>query len=79
MSNKNHMKFSFARGSKEWANDHLRYGISVLNGKSGMKARPEGILQTALLILEDLRERGFWWQAGILNCWIHRWQRGDFQ
>ena len=66
-------------GSKAWANSHLRYGISVLKGKSGMRATNEGKLQTVLMLKDDLGDFGFWWQAERLENWIHRWQRGDFK
>jgi hypothetical protein len=65
-------------GSKAWANDHLRYAISVLKGSSGMVASRDGILQTVLMLKEDLEDFGFWWQARIVEYWIHRWQDGDF-
>ena len=73
------MKESFSwLGSKEWANQHLRYGISILKGTSGMVATKDGILQMCLILKQDLKDFGFWWQAWILESWIHRWQRGDF-
>jgi hypothetical protein len=37
-----------------------------------------GRLSWALAYLDLLRCEGFWFQAYILNCWIHRFQRGDF-
>ena len=61
-------------GSKEWANDHLRYGISVCQGKSGMIATRDGYLQTVLMLKEDLESFGYMWQARILEYWIHRLQ-----
>lgn len=62
-------------GSKGWANKRLKYAISVLNGTSGMKATEKGRLHVVLILKEDLEEFGFWWQAWILECWIHRLQR----
>ena len=62
-------------GSKSWANDHLRYGISVCQGTSGMIATWDGYLQTVLMLKEDLLEYGYTWQARLLEYWIHRLQR----
>lgn len=60
-------------GSKEWANDQLRYAISVLQGRS-MGSRPKGRIEIALLIKDRLKKEGFWWQAKTLEYHLHRFQ-----
>ena len=62
-------------GSKAWANSHLRYGISVCQGKSGLITTRDGYLQVVLVLKEDLLEYGYTWQARLLEYWIHRLQR----
>jgi len=59
------------------ANKKLVYTIGVLQGKF-VVSRPAGRLHIALLLREQLQETGFWWQAKVLEFWIHRFQRGDF-
>jgi hypothetical protein len=55
----------------------LKYGIDVLRGRIVI-ARPEGRIQIALIVLEDLHELGAWWQENILEFWLHRAQGGEF-
>lgn len=65
-------------GSKEWANDLLRFCIKTLEGQievSNMKNR----IATVLYVRQMLLEEGFWWQAKIINFWVHRARRGDFE
>ena len=64
-------------GSPSRANELLKYGIDVLRGRLVI-ARPEGRIQIALIVLEDLHEMGAWWQHRILEFWIHRAQGGEF-
>ena len=61
-------------GSKAWANQHLKYGISICQCKSGMIATREGYLQTVLMLKDDLESFGYTWQVRILEYWIHRLQ-----
>ena len=57
-------------GSKEWANWLLSYSIRVLQEKE----RPSGTrLLEALIHLDSLKEKGFWWQADRLQNWIHKY------
>jgi len=60
-------------GSKGWANEQLRFAISVLEGK-GVVATWKGRLQIALYVKDRLDEYGFWWQAMRIENWIHRLQ-----
>lgn len=69
---KNSMGYS-EYGSKEWANEQLRFAILVLKGQCGGK-RWKGNLQIALLVKEGLLEHGFVWQAARVENWIHRLQ-----
>ncbi len=62
-------------GSKEWANDILRAGIRELRNRD--RARSGRIVE-ALAYVDLLVDWGWWWQARILQAWIHRFQRGDF-
>lgn len=57
--------------SRFWANDILRWSIGVLNGKN-LVSTDRGRVHIALIMKERLEEEGFWWQAMILEFWIHR-------
>lgn len=61
-------------GSKEWANEQLRFAIKVLKGKCG-GSRWKGNLQLALIVKDRLLVRGYTWQAERIENWIHRLQR----
>jgi len=64
-------------GSKEWANQQLRYAIAILNNHvAGYDCLPKGRFLDALIIKGLLKEHGFWWQAKILDHHIHRFQGG---
>lgn len=65
------------RVSVEEANEMLRYAIRVLRGQN-IVSRLEGRIQIALIMRDRLLEADFWWQAGILEAWIHRAQGGEF-
>lgn len=61
----------------DWANETLRFCIATLQGKievSKVKAR----ISTCLVLKRRLASKGFWWQVKILDHWIHRAQRGEF-
>jgi hypothetical protein len=60
----------------ERANDLLRYGIGVLQGKH-IVASSKGRLQIALILMKELASEGYWWQVKILQYWIHRAQGGE--
>jgi len=59
------------------ANKKLVYTIGVLQGKF-VVSRPAGRLHIALFLRDRLKSDGFWWQAWVLTCWIHRFQGGEF-
>jgi hypothetical protein len=61
----------------EWANDLLRYAIAHLRGENVVSSL-SGRICIALLLKRRLEERGFWWQARIVEAWIHRAQGGEF-
>jgi hypothetical protein len=61
-------------GSKEWANDELRFAIKVLRFDVFKSRKLTDYLATALDIKATLEEYGFWWQARILDHHIHLWQ-----
>lgn len=61
----------------ERANDLLRYGIGVLQGKHILATR-KGRVQIALVLLKELSRDGYWWQTKVLQHWIHRAQGGEF-
>jgi hypothetical protein len=63
--------------SCSWANDTLHYAVCCLKGKN-IVSRLSGRISIALLLRDRLNEEGFWWQAKVLEAWIHRAQRGDF-
>jgi hypothetical protein len=65
-------------GSKDWANEQLRFAISVLHGDIVVSS-DSGRIQLALVVKERLEDHGFWWQARILNCHLHRFQRDHRQ
>lgn len=64
-----------AWGSKEWANEQLRFAIGCLDG-SRVGASDRGRIHLALFIKDRLTDYGFPWQVRILNCHIHRFQKG---
>jgi hypothetical protein len=59
------------------ANELLTYGIGVLRGQN-IIARAQVRLQIALILLDDLKDMGAWWQVKILEFWIHRAQKEEF-
>ena len=63
--------------TKERANSRLRYAIHAIQGKEFI-ARDEILLQYCIYVKRDLEASGFWWQAKILDSWIHRFQGGEF-
>jgi len=60
-------------GSKEWANDQLRFVIRILKGE-GVVATWKGRLQIVLYVKNRLEDMAFWWQAERIENWIHRLQ-----
>ena len=64
---------SFDRSNKARANDLLRFGIHVIQGKI-YSSNYRGTLAHLLLIKEEIEELGAYHQARILNYWIHRFQ-----
>jgi hypothetical protein len=58
------------------ANDLLRYGIGVLQGRY-IVASEKGRLQIALILMKRLSSSGYWWQVKVLQAWIHRFQGGQ--
>ena len=61
-------------GSKEWANQELRYAIHVLKGY-GIDSAPSGRVAIALYLRDLLEASGWPWQARTLEYWIHLFQR----
>lgn len=59
------------------ANQQLRFAIAVLQGHL-IVSRSKGRLHIALILKDRLKSDGFWWQAAILESWIHRAQGGEF-
>lgn len=57
-------------GSKEWANDQLRFAIRVLQGKI-VGSSDKGRIQIAILVEDRLSKAGFWWQHRILDHHLH--------
>lgn len=63
-------------GSKEWANEQLRFAIASLDETvEGWGCSWKGRLQIALIVKRRLVEAGFWWQSKTLNHHIHRFQK----
>lgn len=63
---------------KKRANDLLRFGIKIIQGKI-YSSYYESTLQHLLLIKEELEDLGAYWQSRTLNFWIHRFQaQGGF-
>ena len=61
-------------GSKEWANDELRFGIRIINGDIVKTRKLTDLLAIALDVKSWLEREGFWWQAKTLDHHIHLWQ-----
>lgn len=67
----------FSPSDVERANETLRFCIKTLKGEvevSKVKAR----IATCLVLKRRLASQGFWWQVKVLDHWIHRAERGDF-
>lgn len=63
-------------GSKEWANEQLRFALTILGHRlDGYECSDSGRIADALAIKKNLDECGFWWQVKILDCHIHRFRR----
>lgn len=60
-------------GSKEWANEQLRFSIKVLKGECG-GSNWKSNLATALFVRDRLWAFGYTWQAARVDNWIHRLQ-----
>lgn len=74
MIGKDNEKRRFATwGSKEWANEQLRFAISALMGNRG-GSNWKSNLVLALSIKQRLLENGFPWQAARVENWVHRLQ-----
>jgi hypothetical protein len=63
-------------GSREWANEQLRWIISELKAEAskGSAFRWRQGLFLALHVKERLLDLGFPWQAARIENWIHRLQ-----
>jgi hypothetical protein len=61
-------------GSKDWANQELRYAIKVLRFEAFRSRKLTDYLALALDIKGWLEDEGFWWQARTLDYHIHLWQ-----
>lgn len=64
--------------NKDRANELLSYGIAVLRGKAHYRISRKTKIHIALILLDELKDLGACWQVKILNAWLHRAQRGDF-
>jgi hypothetical protein len=62
------------------ANDLLRFGIGVCQGEHGWRIACHRKYRVVLArhLADRLADAGFWWQFNILNYWIHRCQKGEF-
>jgi hypothetical protein len=60
-------------GSKDWANEQLRFAIKVLKGHCG-GSNWQSNLATALFVRDRLWAMGWRWQADRVDNWIHRLQ-----
>lgn len=61
----------------QWANRTLSFAVRTLQGKIEL-SRTKGRIHTAMILRDELAQRGFWWQVKILDHWIHRAQGGEF-
>ncbi len=63
---------------KDWANNQLRFGIKLLQGKVCIQTFDRAV-SDAVSIRWALANAGFWWQAKRLDNWIHlAKKKGDF-
>lgn len=65
----------FVIGSVSWANDLLRWAISLLKDDSTWKDRPTYKLILIRSVVADLRFYGFKWQAVRLLNQLHLWMK----
>jgi hypothetical protein len=61
----------------ERGNSVLKFCIACLKGEN-IVSRLSGRIQIALILRKELAFKGLWWQVKVLEAWIHRAQRGDF-
>jgi hypothetical protein len=63
-------------GSVLWANGQLKYAISELKdaAEKGSAFHWKNTMCMVLIIKDRLVEQGFWWQAQIIEFWIHRYR-----
>ena len=57
------------------ANEQLRYAISVLGLNPPFKTFERNRVAWILGVIEDLEKFGWFWQARILRCHLHRYLR----
>ena len=68
----------FDASMKDWANEQLKFGISLLRGKFSSFAFTQA-LSDAIGVRDRLRGRGAVWQADKLTIWINKARKeGDF-
>jgi hypothetical protein len=63
--------------TKEWANAQLKFAISELRDAFEKKSpfHWRNTMQTVLFIKERLIEHRFFWQAKVIEYWIHKYQK----
>ena len=58
-------------GSREWANEQLKFAIKVLKGECGGSVWKNNVA-LALYIRDRLWSMGWRWQADRVDNWVHR-------
>lgn len=62
-------------GSKEWANELLRWFLREILYADTWVKHPYNKLIVGYDIVDQLESHGFWWQAERVKNHLHRWMR----
>lgn len=62
-------------GTKEWADDQLRYLLGLLGDNSTWNLPHNWYFKrvVAFIIIERLKEAGFYWHVQVASGHFHRW------
>ena len=62
-------------GSKEWANDLLRWFLNEILYADTWVHHPYNKLIVGYDIIDRLDDYGFWWQSARVKNHLHRWKK----
>ena len=62
-------------GSKEWANDLLRWFLREILYADCWNNHPHNKIVLAYVVIDRLNDYGFFWQSARLRNHLHRWKK----